>query len=243
MMGMASRVLFLYNDPTATEALLGEAFSDCGFDIDTFAVVPADQVDAPHVSVSFPDALDYDVVVPLGARWSVYDDKLQSAWIDDEMALVRKAADAGVGLLGVCFGGQLLAQAFGGSVSRSTTPEIGWHDVVSDDHSVLPGGPWFQWHVDRWTVPPGAVEIARTPAASQAFVLGRALALQFHPELDATLLEVWLAGDRDGETASAGRTHDELRSRTTELVDDARIRMHALVRGFLSRVAQRTPQT
>ena len=43
-------------------------------------------------------------------------------------------------------------------------------------------------------------------------MLGRALALQFHPEVDGELLEGWLAGDRDGEVVGFGRSHDELRS-------------------------------
>ena len=156
---------------------------------------------------------------------------------DTEMQLVRDAADAGVALLGVCFGGQLLAQAFGGSVARSPVPEIGWYDVNTDNPDLVPGGPWFQWHFDRWTLPPGATEIARTATTSQAFVLGRALALQFHPEVDHELLELWLADDRDGEVAGFGLSHDELRSRTAELIDSAALRVRALVRGFVTHVA------
>jgi GMP synthase-like glutamine amidotransferase len=235
---VAPKVLFLCNEHLATEALLGDAFTDQGFDVEVFEVVPAARVGDPAVDVTFPDAGGYDVVVPLGARWPVYDDTLRRTWVGAETQLVRDAADAGVALLGVCFGGQLLAQAFGGSVARSTEPEIGWYDVTSDSPDLVPGGPWFQWHFDRWTLPPGATEIARTANASQAFVLGRALALQFHPEVDSELLERWLADDIDGEVASVGRTHDELRSRTTELADDAASRVGDLVRGFVTHVVR-----
>jgi GMP synthase-like glutamine amidotransferase len=233
---VAPKVLFLCNEHLATEALLGEAFTDEGFDVEVFEVVPAACVDDPAVDVTFPDPAGYDVVVPLGARWPVYDDALRRTWVGTETQLVRDAADAGVALLGVCFGGQLLAQAFGGSVARSTAPEIGWYDVTSDSPDLVPGGPWFQWHFDRWVLPPGATEIARTADASQAFVLGRALALQFHPEVDAELLERWLADDTAGEVASIGRTHDELRSRTRELADGASSRVRDLVRGFVTHV-------
>ena len=238
MFAVASKVLFLYNEHLATEALLGEAFAENGFDVHTFEVVPAERIDDPAGQVTFPDPAGYDVVVPLGARWPVYDDALRRTWVGAEMQMMREAAAAGVALLGVCFGGQLIAQAFGGSVSRSPAPEIGWYDITSDNPQVVPGGPWFQWHFDRWTVPPGATEIARTPNASQAFILGRAMALQFHPELDRDLLELWLSEDRDDEVGGLGLTHDQLRSATTTLQDSAAHRIRSLVRGFLSQVAR-----
>jgi GMP synthase-like glutamine amidotransferase len=154
------------------------------------------------------------------------------------MQMMRDAAAAGVALLGVCFGGQLLAQTFGGTVARSTAPEIGWYQIDTDDAGVVPPGPWFQWHFDRWTLPPGATELARTAQASQAFVLGRTLALQFHPELEADLLAGWLADDRDGDVVGTGLRHDELLARTAEMRDDTARRIRLLVRGFLNRVAR-----
>ncbi|MGA5544461.1 type 1 glutamine amidotransferase [Mycobacterium sp. NPDC051198] len=240
---MTPKVLFLRNDHTATEAMLADVFAECGFDIDTFQVVAPERKDTPAGEVIFPDPTDYDVIVPLGARWAVYDETLLGSWVGAEMAMVRAAVEAGVGVLGVCFGGQLVAQALGGSVSRSPAPEVGWYDVATDDEQLVPGGRWFQWHFDRWTLPPDATEIARTPAASQAFVLGTALALQFHPELDSGLLEVWLAHDRDGSVAEIGRSPDELRLQTTEFIDDAASRLRILVRGFLSRVVRDQPST
>lgn len=235
---MASKVLFLYNEHLATEGLLGDAFTELGFDVETFEVVPAERVDAPAGEVAFPDPTGYDVIVPLGARWPVYDEALRSTWVATEMAMVRDAADAGVAVLGICFGGQLLAQAFGGTVGRSPAPEIGWYDVASDHPDLIPGGPWFQWHFDRWTLPPGATELARTADASQAFLLGRALALQFHPEIDDRLLNLWLADDRDGEVAGFGSTHDDLRYRTTQLAAGAAERVRRLVRGFVTHVVR-----
>jgi GMP synthase-like glutamine amidotransferase len=234
---MAPQVLFIHNEHLATEALLGEAFTECGYDVATFTVVPAERIDDPVGDVAFPDPTAYDVIVPLGARWPVYDEALRQTWVGAEMQMLRDAADAGVPTLGVCFGGQLLAQAFGGSVARSARPEIGWYDVASDDEDLIPGGKWFEWHFDTWTLPQGATEIARTANASQAFVLGRALGLQFHPEVDHDLLDGWLGDDSNGEVASVGLTHDELRSATRELEKDAARRIGGLVRGFLSRVA------
>lgn len=235
---MPGQVLFIYNDPIAPEALLGETFTDLGFDVDTFEVVPEDRVHDPAVDVTFPDPTGYDVIVPLGSRWAVYDERL--AWVAAEMATVRRAVDAGVGVLGVCFGGQLVAQALGGSVQRSPDPEIGWHDVHSLDPGLVPQGPWFQWHFDRFTPPPGATEIARNDRATQAFVQGPAMGLQFHPELDRALLERWIDDDRDRDVERLGLHNDDLRSRTDAEVDDAARRLRTLVRGFLDKVARQS---
>jgi GMP synthase-like glutamine amidotransferase len=233
---VAPKVLFVVNDPVAPPAMLGDVFAEFGYDTDTFAVVPEGRVDDPDVEIEFPDPLNYDVVVPLGARWAAYDKRLLDTWAAGEMAMVRAADAAGVAVLGVCFGGQLVAQAYGGSVERSTDPEIGWHPITTDVPRLIPEGPWFQWHFDRFSVPPGAVELARNVSAAQAFTIGHSVGLQFHPELDGPLLEVWL--DNDGPEAIAmGLRLDELRSETARLQPDAASRLRTLVRGFLDQVA------
>ncbi len=219
--------------------MLGDVFAEFGYDIDTFAVVAEHQVDDPAFPVQFPDPLDYDVVVPLGARWAVYDEQLKQNWVADEMALVRTADAAGVGVLGVCFGGQLVAQAFGGAVQGSADPEIGWHQITTDAPDLIPGGPWFQWHFDRFDVPPGAIELARNSRAAQAFVIGHCVGLQFHPELDGPLLEAWVADDA-AEAIALGVQPDELRSATRALQSDAARRLRTMVRGFLDRVARQS---
>jgi GMP synthase-like glutamine amidotransferase len=233
-------VLFIYNDPTAPEALLGEVFTELGFDVDVFNVVPADRLQDPAIDIVFPDPTRYDVIVPLGSRWSVHDRALQNTWVGTEMQMVRDATAAGVGVLGVCFGGQLVAQALGGTVARSPRAEIGWYEVDSDA-AFIAEGPWFQWHSDRWTTPPGATEIARNANAPQAFVAGSALALQFHPELDGPLLEQWLADDQDGEVARIGVDVDELRARTTAERRAAPDRLRALVAGHLTLLSREIP--
>lgn len=225
-------MLFLYNDPTAPAALLGEVFAESGYDICTFDVVPVDRPDDPVVDVSFPDPLDYDAIVPLGARWAVYDERVP--WIADECAMVHRALDAGVGVLGICFGGQLLAHALGGAVARSPEPEIGWCEVHTDNPALVPPGPWFQWHFDRMTTPPGAVEVARNASATQAFVQGRALGMQFHPEVDAALVEQWIDDDHGGDISRLGLSADDVRAHTGEVADDAARRLRLLVAGFLA---------
>jgi GMP synthase-like glutamine amidotransferase len=235
---VAPQVLFVRNDPVAPEALLGEVFTEFGFEVATFDVVAADRVDAPAHEVDFPDPTRYDAVVPLGARWAVYDERLARTWVAGEAGMIRAAVDAGVGVLGVCFGGQLLAAALGGTVAPSPRPEIGWHDVHTTDPAVVPGGPWFQWHFDRFTLPPGARALAVNDNAIQAFGYRSALALQFHPELDRGLLERWLADDGDADVARLGLTAEGLRLRSGAELDGAARRLRDLVRGFLGMLGQ-----
>jgi len=239
---VARKLLFVYNDTIAPEALLGEVFAEQGFDVETFNVIPPDRLHDPVHEVAFPDPTDYDVVVPLGSRWSVHDAALRDTWVGTEMQMVRDAVAAGVGVLGVCFGGQLVAQALGGTVERSPAPELGWYGIDSDASDLVPNGPWFEWHFDRWTLPPGAVEVARNDQASQAFVIGSALALQFHPELDDALLELWIDLDRDGDIERLGLDVERLRLRAAAERDAAVERLRTLVAGFLDRVVQAVPQ-
>jgi GMP synthase-like glutamine amidotransferase len=253
---VAAQVLFVYNDPNAPEAVLGEVFTENGFDISTFNVVPPEHIGNPAAAVvDFPDPSRYDVIVPLGSRWSVHDDALCAGWVGAEMAMVRAAVDAGVGVLGVCFGGQLVAQALGGTVRKAPSTELGWYPMScsEDARTDLVGqGPWFEWHSDQFTAPPGATELARTAHSSQAFVIGTALGLQFHPELNSPLLELWLDGDTkghgdtkgdgdikgDGDLIRLGIDADELRARTRLEERDAAQRLRTLVGGFLDRVAR-----
>ena len=135
--------------------------------------------------------------------------------------MVRTAVATGVGVLGVCFGGQLVAHALGGTVVRSPDPEIGWCEVRSSDPSLVPDGPWFQWHFDRFTLPPGAIEVARNDCATQAFVKGTAMGLQFHPEVDADLQERWITEDPDGDIARLGLLPGDVRASSAAELDDA----------------------
>ena len=165
-------MLFLYNDPTAPEALLGEAFTESGFDVSTFEVVPPTAPTTRSCDVTFPDPTRYDVIVPLGARWAVYDDAARRGSPKRWRWCVARWR-AGVGVLGVCFGGSWWPARSAGRWPAHREPEIGWHEVRSSRPDLVPDGPWFQWHFDRFTLPPGAVEVARNDCATQAFVYGR----------------------------------------------------------------------
>jgi GMP synthase-like glutamine amidotransferase len=229
------RVLFIEHDHVSPAGSVGAAFQRRGYDIEELVVVPAERFSSPAVEFVFPEATHYDAIVPMGAAWSTYDTATVGTWVIPELELLRAAEAAGVPVLGICFGGQLLATAHGGSVKRSPAPELGWHVVHSDRPDVLGSGPWFQWHFDRWIVPPGAVEIARNAAASQAFVYGGSLAVQFHPELDTPMLEGWLANGGTSVIQAAGLDVEALIAHTKSEEAAATERTSGLVEAFLDR--------
>jgi GMP synthase-like glutamine amidotransferase len=143
-----------------------------------------------------PDARRYDLIALLGSELPAFDDSVP--FIPRESELIRDAMAAGVPMLGLCFGGQLMARALGGRSFRAARSEVGWFRVQSKDPDLIPGGPWFEWHHDSFTVPPGARLIAKTEVGPQAFVIGRSLGLQFHPEVTPEIVEGWVRAYRDG---------------------------------------------
>lgn len=235
------RVLFVQHDHVSPLGPVGERFAHHGFDVDTFLVVPEESFHSPGIAVDFPDLADYDVVVPLGAPWGAWDDACIGRWLLPELDWLGDAVRDGMPVLGICFGGQLVARALGGSVAPAPKGEIGWTAIWSDDPALVGPGPWFQFHFDRWTLPPGAVEIARNPVASQAFTIQRTLAVQFHPELDAAGLKGWLDWGGDRKVAEDGQDPAIMLAQTEAEQAAARERTFALVDAFLTRVAGLDP--
>jgi GMP synthase-like glutamine amidotransferase len=230
------RVLFVKQDHASPAGLVGAAFASLGYDVSEFTVVPASRFDRPDVTAVFPDPAAYDAIVFFGAVWSVYDEAAIGTWIGDEIAFARSAHGLGVPLLGICFGGQMLAAAAGGSVSRAPVPEIGWLPVETAALGLIDAGPWFPWHFDRFTVPSGVPVLARTAAADQAFRVGRTLGLQFHPELTTSVLECWLDNGGTGQLAAAGVDASVLAARTRSLAGVSAVRARELVRRFVTDV-------
>lgn len=233
------RALFIQQDHVSPTGPIGDGFRRRGYDIEMLPVVPSDRFDSPDVRVAFPDPTGYDAIVPMGAKWSVYDEMAIGSWIGDELAFLRSAHQAGVPVLGICFGGQALAAALGGSVEPAPEPEIGWVvlDVDEANDGLIDPGPWFEFHYDRFTPPSGARVLARTAGASQAFVLGRSLGVQFHPEMTPAMLRGWLANGATDVLRDNGINATAFVAWTEAEADVAAERAMALVDRFLDRVA------
>ncbi len=180
------------------------------------------------------DPTEFDLIVSLGSEFAAYDDSHE--FVPREARLMEKAVDAGVPILGLCFGGQLLARVLGGKVYRGPESEIGWMPVRTRDPDLVPEGPWFQWHFDVIEPPPGTDVIAETDLGAQAFVAGRSLGLQFHPEVTPEIMDEWVRAYRH-ELDADGVDPDALMKETNRRAEEAKRTSWQLFEGFWDRVA------
>ena len=166
---------------------------------------------------SSPDACDGWIIT--GSRHSVYEDL---PWIHEASRFVRETRDAGVPLVGVCFGHQLLAHALGGTVAKAGS---GWGagikriDVVRAEPWMEPVAPAVNLHFMHQDqvveAPEGAVVLACADHCEIAmFRVGETmLGVQAHPEFTVPYAEA-LLNDRV-ERIGADTATDALASLTT----------------------------
>jgi GMP synthase-like glutamine amidotransferase len=143
------------------------------------------------------DPNGFSGLVFMGGPMSVNDDL---PWIEPVLRLIRAAADADVPVLGHCLGGQLMAKALGGVVTRNRVKEIGWGRVDVLENSIAAA--WFggglgsfdsfHWHGETFSIPPGATRILSSPwCENQAFAMGPHLGMQCHVEMTPDLIRTW----------------------------------------------------
>ncbi len=160
-----------------------------------------------------------DLVLVMGGPMSAND---PDPWIEEEIAFICRAVDAGIPMLGVCLGSQLLARAVGGSVYRGPTFEIGMMEIdqtaagqTDPCLASLPDPlPVFEWHGEGIDVP-NACEIlaSSTSFPVQAFRAGpRAYGLIFHLEVTASTIDA-LCDECPQDIATATSSAEEIRRR------------------------------
>jgi GMP synthase-like glutamine amidotransferase len=184
-------ILFVRNDSFETFGVARGAVEAAGAPIAVWEAIDG----AP------PPPLDeVSGVVVFGSSFNIEhaDDQ---PFIKDVAKLARASVEQDVPVLGVCFGAQLLAWAFDAEVGKAHERELGFEPIktlpaTAGDPVVshyADGDHVFQWHMDTFTLPPGAellVTSERVP--HQAFRMGEAWGIQFHLELSGPELELWL---------------------------------------------------
>ena len=151
---------------------------------------------------TLPGLDGYDALWVMGGPMDTWQEDAHP-WLAQEKAFIREAvAVRGLPYLGLCLGHQLLADALGGEVGTSVTPEIGVLDVQLTEVGAsgvafdgLPERfPALQWHSAEVTrMPEGAACLATSPdCAVQAMKWQtRAFSAQFHVEVEADTVDNW----------------------------------------------------
>jgi GMP synthase (glutamine-hydrolysing) len=148
-----------------------------------------------------PDPTRYQAIIVLGGSQHLYD-KHRYPYTVHEEAYLHQAIRQGIPYLGMCLGGQLLANAFQATVKKLPKVHIGFLNVHFTEaglhdplYKSLPGHQQaFQWHEDCFMLPEGAIALAHhTEGFNQAFRYGQhAYGLQYHVEITEEMLDTWL---------------------------------------------------
>jgi GMP synthase (glutamine-hydrolysing) len=199
------RILAVLHPGAGLTGLFGERAARAGHEVVEW--IPAEAEPLPGRLAAF------DAAVVFGGGMNVRDAG-RLPWLHGEIELLRDALDAGMPVLGVCLGAQLVAAAAGAEVRRARTPEIGWFEVeltaAGTRDPVLGRLPErfsaYEWHSYAFDLPAGAVELARSAVCPQAFRLGHAAwAVQFHPEVTPQIIREWaLDYESDPDAVSQG---------------------------------------
>ena len=192
-------------------------------------------------------SLDLDALMIFGGSMHV-DQTDEHRWLDPEKQFIRDALERGVPILGVCLGGQLLAEAAGAQPHRIPEPEVGWYDIEITDAGaadpvlgpLAPSVEVFVWHHYAAPLPTGAVELARTPLCVQAFrIEGKpAWGLQFHAEVTREDLFGWLDGWENSEAAATSLDPGPIRAASEQRIEGLNEVGRGIAARFLAEAAR-----
>jgi GMP synthase (glutamine-hydrolysing) len=207
------RVLSLTHGPSVPGGVFEHEVEDRGHALERWSVPDGDAPGGPE---------SYDAVLVFGgAAHPDQDDHF--GWLRHEEEFLRGVLEHRVPVFGVCLGAQMLARAAGARVGPAREPEIGWYEVELTPEGasdpvlrVLPGrASVFQWHRYTHDLPAGAVELARSPVATQAFRLVErpAWGIQFHAEVTLEMVTSWIDEDPHDLLGSPAELLHESRER------------------------------
>ena len=201
-------VVVVQNESDCPAAYLGDALDRRGIE---WRVVRLHEGDA------LPDPSDAAGVAAMGGAMGAYDED-EYPFLAAEKRFLAACAAAGVPVLGICLGCQLLADALGGRAYLADTAEVTFAPIEltaegQGDPTVaaFDGRPVIRFHRDTFDLPPDATLLASAGGFAQAFRSGSAIGIQPHPEVTAAILADWLAdGDARRMAIDAGTDPDDL---------------------------------
>jgi GMP synthase (glutamine-hydrolysing) len=173
-------------------------------------------------------------------------------YLADERKLLRRIIEAGVPLLGVCLGAQLIARAVGQPVVRAPKRKCGFFPVFPTEDGTVdrvasvfaPGDLELHWNEDTFDLPPGAMLLACGPDGTiDAYRIGkRVWGIAFHPEVDGPELDGWM--EQAGSTMESvwGRSPPDLRKEAAEQLPAHEERGKELFRRFARVVLESSAQ-
>jgi GMP synthase (glutamine-hydrolysing) len=197
----------------------------------------AQRIVRPFLGEQLPDPAGCAAVICLGGPQRAYllD---QAPYLRDEQEFLCRASAAGVPVLGLCLGSQLLAAALGGqALPGEHGLEHGFIDVTTVpgvDHPLLPvlDGRYFSFHTDTLRPPADAAVLAVSDTYLQAWALGAATGVQFHPELSVAGVRA-LVGTERATLARLGVDHRRLIRVAEEHEARSRQQCERLIGGWL----------
>lgn len=151
----------------------------------------------PNLGCPLPeDVARYAGIVMFGGPMSANDDATE-AGIRSELEWLPRVLDADIPFFGICLGAQLLARAAGASVwpHPEGKAEIGYYRIepTEEGRDFLPEPMTvYQWHREGFDLPAGATLLATGEIfENQAFRIGRAYGVQYHPDVTRQMMETW----------------------------------------------------
>jgi len=186
-------VLCVRNDPDDTLGITEAVLAGEGIQVL--------RVDGYESGGRLPELQEIAALVIFGGEMNI-DETERYPWLLTQRQLMRRAIDAGMPVLGICLGAQMLARALDARVYRAPIRELGFYPVRLTESGLRDpligvfesGNRVFQWHEDTFDLPAEATLLASGDGIPvQAFRFGRcAWGVQFHVEVDRAGVEAWL---------------------------------------------------
>lgn len=223
------KFLLIRNFQSESPGLIGELLSKRGIECDD--VLATDKL---------PNAEPYDGLAVFGSPESCVALSQESPFIGVR-DLISEFVKSDRPVLGICFGGQLLAQALGARVRRCSTPEIGSASLsLTKDGKSSPYFTGFpspflaaQWHSDTFDLPTGATLLATNNACPhQAFSYRNSLGIQFHPELTLERAHEWVE-EYAAELSQFDKSPEQVRDELVSTHEERARLCERLVENFL----------